>query len=629
MLAAALVSALFALTGSPARATCVANTSPTTNCDNLSLSQQYIDANVGSTVTVTSTGSNTPAVQITNTQHTFSNSGTLRGTTTGAQGLRVEAAVTTVTNTGTITGYTDSVGVKVLSTGSIGTLQNSGQINGGGSNAAITNAGGTITTLNNEAAGSITSTSADKAGIFNSQSGVINTISNSGTISGTTYGVNNSSNSTIGTITNLGTITGGTAGIGNFGTLSTLNNLQSASSGLSYKGALPTSYNIIINSTSNYGKLVGSDLTGSTNFGIYTGSTVTTGTYSSVLSGFKSSNLGTTTGTYNGYPWLLNNRTGTIWDLVIGLSTTDTQTSVSSNAASISNLITLKNLALLNGFEYDCPIALDKRFCIAASARYVRSLGDASQEIGSAVVLAVRATSRTRVGLYVAPTIAARWSGSTIAPSNLSPTMGGFIDWKQKLIGGGLALRASVGYEKNPVTITRSGTGYSEPGSGSTDLMSRGAQLTARYGVDLMNGVSLSPYVGIRRVQHFLDGYEENGSTLVSTPLSYSSISAVVTSALAGLSIDIPVRQNAHLVAAAGLEYDINDNSPLLVPSGMTGLTSVGISSTVPRYRSKLLLSYYWLLPDNQRLTLSGIFRQEPYVGFNTINMFATYGSQF
>ena len=623
----AFVLTIAGVTVTHAQTTCVADTSPGASCDSLSLATQYIDANVGSSVTVTSTGTNTPAVQITATQNSFTNSGTLEGTSTGAQGLRIEAAVTTLTNTGSITGYSDSVGVKLMSTGSVATLDNSGQITGGSSNAGLTNFGGTITTLNNAASGSITSTYS--AGIFNTSSGTITTIANSGTISGSNFGINNASGSSIDTITNLGTITGGTAGIQNSGTLSTLNNLQGSSSALTYKGTLPTSYNIVINSTSNYGKLEGSGLSGSVNFGIYAGSTVTTGTYSSVLSGFSASNITTTTGTYNSYPWLLNNSTGSVWDLIIGLSTTDTQTSVNATAVSLNTLIAMKNSTLVSAFQYDCPISQDRRVCLGTGSRYTHALKDGTQEFGSALIFAVRTSPRTRLGLYADQTLDTRWSGTSIDTRNHSPLLGGFIDWKRDATGGGPEIRLSVGYEKNTVTITRSGTGYSEAGSGSTEMMSRGAQLSARYGFNFRNGMSLSPYVGIRRVQHWLEGYEENGSSLVTTPLTYSSVSAIVTTALAGMSIDVPVNQQARFIATAGLEYDVDDNYAQLVASGMTGLSAVSLDSTTLRQRGKLLMSYHWLLNARERLMLTGIYQQEAYAGFRTARLIASYDSQF
>ena len=120
-------------------------------------------------------------------------------------------------------------------------------------------------------------------------------------------------------------------GISNSGTITTLVNSQGGLISdtdpnnypygpLFYCGNTPTNYNILINSTTQYGQLwcTGvTDTTGSITFGIADGSTLTTGTYSSVLK-FNSGTvtLNNTTGTYNNYNWTLV-QNGLYYDLVL------------------------------------------------------------------------------------------------------------------------------------------------------------------------------------------------------------------------------------------------------------------------------------------------------------------------
>ena len=97
----------------------------------------------------------------------------------------------------------------------------------------------------------------------------------------------------------------------------TLNNSQgvgNVNGALTYEGKLPTNYNIIINSSSNYGKLSVTSGTDSLIFGIHNTSNVTSGTYQDVLTGI--STLSSLTGTYGAYNWTLASR-GINYDLTI------------------------------------------------------------------------------------------------------------------------------------------------------------------------------------------------------------------------------------------------------------------------------------------------------------------------
>jgi hypothetical protein len=634
-----LPAALFFMSMS-AEAACtasIASPSVTGDCDSLDLATQYINANVASGVTVTSSGTNTPAVKIGADQNTFTNSGTLTGTTSGAQGLRLNAAVDTVTNSGVIQGYSGSAGILVNNSGSnigsVTTLDNSGQLVGGTADSAnniVGNSGirnlNTITTLNNQSGGSITSP--DSQALYNGST--ITTINNAGTMSGATYGINNASGATIVAITNQGTISGNTSGIHNAGTLTTLNNLQGkTSSALTYSGTLPANYNIIINSQSNFGMLQASTASGNMTFDIYTGSTVTAGTYSSVLSGINASHLTTTSGTFSGYPWVLNNRTGSIWDLIIGLSVTDTQTSLTTTAAEISNLLALKRSAMSIGLQYDCPIAAGKRLCISNGIRSTTTNVDQVYDTGGLIIMAFRTSARTRLGLFADRSFYGK-VGSGISVGYYNPMVGIFTDWKKNPAGAGLEIKFSASYQKNPVDITRTVTGYSEPGSGTTALRSRAAQLTARYGMEFEGGLNLSPYIAFRHTRQWLNAYEENTSASVSAPLSYSALSASSTSALIGMDVDVAISDVLHLVTSGGLEADLDNNNSLIVPtSGISGLSTVSLNSTSVQRRQKASLGGYVLLPTGERVAIMAIYQQEPYAGMNTIRLSATYAAQF
>ena len=62
-------------------------------------------------------------------------------------------------------------------------------------------------------------------------------------------------NGTISTVTNTGTLNGSTVDIDNNGAITTLINDQGGSDTLTYDGAVPTNYNVVLNSTSDFGKI--------------------------------------------------------------------------------------------------------------------------------------------------------------------------------------------------------------------------------------------------------------------------------------------------------------------------------------------------------------------------------------
>jgi autotransporter-associated beta strand protein len=165
-------------------------------------------------------------------------------------------------------------------------------------------------------------------GVRNDSGGSITTFTNAGSIDGTSYGVKNNSGAAINVLTNTGTIRGGTASFFNAGVITTINNKQGASTALTYNGILPVNYNIIVTSTSVYGKLSASSVTNAPGtsgltFGINNSSILTTERYLSVLSGLTSANISSSSlsGSYGDFIWSLVNASGssTIWDLVVSV----------------------------------------------------------------------------------------------------------------------------------------------------------------------------------------------------------------------------------------------------------------------------------------------------------------------
>jgi outer membrane autotransporter protein len=245
---------------------------------------------------------------------TVTSSGSINGSVTN------DAVVAGLSNSGTISSP-GSYGLRNHTSGSMATLSNSGTISANSSYAVANFNNANITTLSNT--GTISTSGVYTLANFDSAN--ITTLNNSGIISaGGFYALANFGSASIGTLTNLGSITAQGSAIYNQSVIGVLNNLQgSPTSALTYMGNLPTNYNIIINSPTNYGKLAVTAGAGATTFGISSlSSSVTNGTYSSAITGITSANLTSTSGSSivsgTTYTWTLTNSSGNIWDLIIG-----------------------------------------------------------------------------------------------------------------------------------------------------------------------------------------------------------------------------------------------------------------------------------------------------------------------
>jgi hypothetical protein len=559
------------------------------------------------------------------------NSGQLRNAYNGIYNVH-GAVFTSLNNSGSITG--DASGISNL--GSVDNILNSGSISA--NTAAINNGNsGNIGSIINTTNGVIISV---VSGV-NNYVGFIAAITNSGSITGDTSGIQNFGS--IGTITNTGNITSSTGyGISNDqttdfvteityrGSIQTLNNGQgSASSGgvLTYNGILPSNYNIIINSKTNYGQIAVSNGTGALTFGISSSSTVTKGTYTSVITGVGRSNLSNLAGNLSGFTWLLNNSSGSIWDLVVtGAATVDTQQSRVNTASVLQNTYTLQNSVLANSFSYDCNVFGANNVCVSAGGRNTQvQAANGLNNTSALLIAAYRPHPNYRIGAYADQNLSVSNPGGTVNLGNNTPLIGLFGAWNQRLDGTGIEVKVSAAYGQKNATISRQVVGTSEAGTGSSQLNSQGAQVTAKYGFGIMNNVIVSPYVGMRYTQNNMGGYTEGASSSVTAPLTYAALNTNATTALAGVGASYRFIPKATAFASAGVETDTNTSSGTYSATGITGLTSINFNANPVKTRPTATLGAYYDIEKNQRIGVTGIYRQEAYQAVSTTAVMATY----
>ena len=591
--------------------TCTANTSPTADCTDLTVNASTGSVTNNYVLTATGNGS-VNVVGSGVVLGNFTNNGTINSGSSYAAQVDT-ATVTNFINTGNIYGGNHS-SVLVTYDGAITSLNNSGTIQSTTTNAIQNSSGG------------------------GGAKGVIGTFINSGSVISNSGQYAFLNNGTVGTITNLalGAVTGsvhtgfggGADGIDNNGTIATLN---SAQNDLYFRNKLPTNYNVIIfGGSTSYGQtyftLPVNPTTGPMNFGIYSGSAITTNSYVNVLQNLPTANIGTTrTGTYQGLTWTLGAGTGSNnWDLTFSGTNTSVMSALNQTTTALQNAFTLQNTVLVNGFTYDCPVFDKNNVCVSVGARTTAVNTDSVNSTGGLLIGAYRLNNQVRMGAYIDQNISTNSTG-IVKVANASPMVGVFGIWNERQDGTGTEVKVSAGYGQKNTTMTRPVVDGTEAGSGSSTLTSQGAQAIGKYGFAVADKTIVSPYVGLRYTQNNMGGYTEGSSASVTAPLTYSAVNTNATTVVAGLGANYKVMPDVTLLASAGLENDLSTSNGTYSATGLYGINPISFNSNPVRTRATASAGAYYDLAKNQRVSLNCIFRQEQFQGVNTNAAFLTY----
>jgi len=314
--------------------------------------------------------------------------------------------------------------------------------------------------------------------------------------------------------------------------------------------------------------------------------------------------------------------------LTFAPSTADTQQSLVNTAQSLQGTYTLQNSVLANSFSYDCNVFGANDICVSAGGRNTTVQAANGLNNNSALLIAAyRAMPNVRIGAYADQNLSVSNPGGTVNLGNNTPLLGLFGAWNERLDGLGAEVKVSAAYGQKNTTVTRSVVGTSEPGTGSSQLNSQGAQVTAKYGFAVMPEVIVSPYLGMRYTQNNMGGYTEGTSATVTAPLTYNALNTNATTALAGVGASYKVTPVVTTFASAGVETDTNtaNGSYYGSNSSIPGLTPVNFNPNPVKTRPTATLGAYYEIEKNQRLGVTGIYRQEPFQAVSTTTVMATY----
>jgi ubiquitin len=316
--------------------------------------------------------------------------------------------------------------------------------------------------------------------------------------------------------------------------------------------------------------------------------------------------------------------------VVSGPSAANTQQSLVNTAAALQNIFTLQNAVLANSFSYDCALFEKNNICISTGGRNTAvQAANGLNNTSGLLIAAYRPHPNYRIGTYVDQNLSVNNAGSTVSLGNSTPLIGLFGAWSQRLDGTGTEIKVSAAYGQKNINVTRAVVGSdataSEPGSGGSKLNSRGTQLTAKYGFAATPQVIISPYAGFRYTQNNMGGYTEGASSSVTAPLSYAALNTNATTALAGVGAAYRLIPKATIFASAGVESDTKTNNGTYSASGVDGLTPINFNPNPVKTRPTATVGAYYDIEKNQRLGITGIYRQEPFQSISTTTVMATY----
>ena len=557
---------------------------------------------------------------------TLTNSGTISAATN--YGLwHSGGTITTLTNSGTIKATNALNGIYNRDSATITTLTNTGTISAGLDYGIRNNTSSVITTLNNSG----TITAGDDYGIHNGST--ITTLINSGTISaGDDYGLYNDGTATITTLTNTGTISASGNGIGIWNdSTSTITTLDNSQVNLTYKGKLPTNYNVIIDSTSDYGKITFSSVSGTLNFGVTLSDSADLcevceeTTYSSVVSGLSSSDIDSgTSGSFTSgartHNWTLENSSGNLWDLVIASIADDTNTSVENLKPNVLFGINNLNSVTDANTNYDCDLFGEDNLCFSLGGRHVSNPTTPVSVNSLVFVGGIKVSEKLRLGGFLHSNVSHK-TPSNFSLSDKTPLLGTFLVWNEKENKLGYQFKLGNAFQQKNASITRPVVGTSVKGLGKTVIGAESYLAELQYAHQFSDTTILKPYFAARHALITQDAYTETGKCA----LTFNKIKDKSNTILSGLKFESALTSKFSLNGNFGVEHDVNHSINKIKPTGISDLTTVSLENSFNRTRAVVSAGFDYYFSPAQRLSVVFQYQELAYESETESNAYINY----
>ena len=615
--------------------------------------------------TITTSGRGARGIASTGVNATITNSGIITTSGSNGNGIFSDGANADVTNSGTIA-TTGGAGHGIRSTGASAVIHNTGSmttrgvnaqgIRSFGDDARIRNSG-TITTFGdrNEAE------SWSSRGIWSSgarativNSGMITTrgvegngieltgsdaaVTNSGTIAATFHGILVENGGAM--LSNSGTITAGAGFFGirvnGAGSVGTLVNAQGGAAPLTYSGALPATYTVIVRSLSSFGQLAVTSPSGSMTFGVDPLSALASNRYTDVLTGVSAEAITNeeTLFSLGGFAWRLSaGSAADSWDLLVLPDIINTQLGLQSNASAVRGVLGQRAASTAFALDYDCSVFDQHGFCVSVGFRNTQ-MGSNYADSGETAGLlsaAYRVTQELRIGGFIDQGLVSQ-SPVGVDPKNTQPMLGAFAVYQENPDFSGFMIRAALAHQEGDLRITRPELENTEPGTGRarTSALAFGGEVA--YGFPVDSGWVAQPYLGLRRSDSQRQGYTETTSDSVEFPITYNRFGQQVTSATAGLRLRGAITPQFSLTFGAGVEYDLDSKMYRYAgTSAISGMETFSVNAGQQQNETRAVGSagMRYMIASNQALGFDASVRQMPYGNDPAITTMLRYSIGF
>ena len=306
----------------------------------------------------------------------------------------------------------------------------------------------------------------------------------------------------------------------------------------------------------------------------------------------------------------------------------DTLDSMQRNASSMRGFFSLQASYVNPGLSYDCPVFDAKGICFSMTARNTNVSGSGIDSTSGVATLAYRVNPNIRVGGFIEQMTSSIKDGGVRLDNN-SPDYGVFGVWQQDEDGVGLKARAAYRYGKKDLDVTRQAVGSAEAGYGESDLSTQGVQFTLSNGFRVHDKVLLSPYAGIRYIKIKRDGYTEELTPTVTTPLTYDNLRQETTSALIGANLLLQLSPKTFASGSLGLEHDVARKIDDYSATGVDNLDSINFDENSKRTRAVASLGFGYKVTHSQQINAHVVYREEAYGDESTITAMLTYSAGF